>query len=66
MSESELKSLLAFGTHSGRSYGTVDKRYLGTNNVTTDFIAYTTAERKYILVVPISISQLPLQKYNSY
>merc|ERR1712156_659832 len=41
MTESEMKSLLSFGSCSGKSYGTVDRRYLGSNLVSTHFIQYT-------------------------
>ena len=41
MTENEMKSLLSFGSCSGKSYGTVDRRYLGSNLVSTQFIQYT-------------------------
>ena len=47
MTENEMKSLLSFGSCSGKSYGTVDRRYLGSNLVTTQFIQYTVKPGKY-------------------
>ena len=46
MTESEMKSLLTFGSTRGRSYGTVDRRYLGASLETKNFANYTVEPRK--------------------
>ena len=51
MSENEMKSLLSFGSSSGKSYGTVDRRYLGSNLVSTNYIKYKAKPGKNFFVI---------------
>ena len=53
-----MKSLLSFGASRGRSYGTVDRRYLGESMETKHFVNYTVRQGNGLTFVSFTTFQM--------